>query len=378
MQLNQESFRDFGIILPEVKTQGNLPNKHSLSLRADTTALYQAVGDVTLANEQGAAILSVSADGEHFQHFYLDKPLVIRSNIWFGLTGFQGTASVVCAGVSLPRLMGSRPSDLQISTQPNLTIQELYTFFYQEKEQGFLFPGESHFMWELTYVDQGSMHSVADGVDVKLQQGDLLLYAPHQWHMQYADIGVAPRYVTVSFHTDSNALLPLTNRILHPSQRVIALLQQLLREADLSDPYTADVLIHTLELLLLTLLREMNTVNHKLQALHCVNSENEIIRRALQYVGTNVRQKLSVPIVAQAVDVSASYLTALFHKHLQLSPGEYIRRIKLQESKQLIREGKLNFTEIAETLQYSTVHHFSRQFKEKFGITPTEYARSVR
>ena len=29
-------------------------------------------------------------------------------------------------------------------------------------------------------------------------------------------------------------------------------------------------------------------------------------------------------------------------------------------------------------LQYSTVHHFSRQFKDKFGITPTEYAKSVR
>ena len=44
----------------------------------------------------------------------------------------------------------------------------------------------------------------------------------------------------------------------------------------------------------------------------------------------------------------------------------------------MIREGKLNFTQIAETLEYSTVHHFSRQFKEKFGITPTEYAHSIR
>ena len=70
--------------------------------------------------------------------------------------------------------------------------------------------------------------------------------------------------------------------------------------------------------------------------------------------------------------------TALFHKNLQISPGEYIRRAKLQESKLMIREGKMNFTEIAQVLQYSTVHHFSRQFKEKFGITPTEYARSIR
>mgnify|MGYP001903295242 len=44
----------------------------------------------------------------------------------------------------------------------------------------------------------------------------------------------------------------------------------------------------------------------------------------------------------------------------------------------MIRENDLNFTEIAAQLHYSTVHHFSRQFKEKFGITPTEYAKSVR
>ena len=43
-----------------------------------------------------------------------------------------------------------------------------------------------------------------------------------------------------------------------------------------------------------------------------------------------------------------------------------------------IRENQLNFTEIAAALQYSTVHHYSRQFKEKFGITPSEYAKTVR
>ena len=76
--------------------------------------------------------------------------------------------------------------------------------------------------------------------------------------------------------------------------------------------------------------------------------------------------------------MSPSYLTALFQKHLGISPGEYIRRVKLQESKRLIRENKLNFTQIAELLQYSTVHQFSRQFKEKFGMTPSDYAQQVR
>ena len=116
----------------------------------------------------------------------------------------------------------------------------------------------------------------------------------------------------------------------------------------------------------------------KVETARTVHSENEIIRRAQQYITANIRSKLSVPMVAQNVDVSPSYLTALFRKNMQISPGEYIRRMKLQESKQMIRENNMSFTDIAAALHYSTVHHFSRQFKEKFGITPTEYARSIR
>ena len=145
------------------------------------------------------------------------------------------------------------------------------------------------------------------------------------------------------------------------------------------DEYSNDMIISQLSLLLVLLLRKAaSPVDSKLQTSNAVHSENQIIRQAQQYITAHIREKLSVPLVARQVDVSPSYLTALFHKNLQISPGEYIRRIKLQESKQMIRENDLNFTEIAAALQYSTVHHFSRQFKEKFGITPTEYAKSVR
>ena len=140
-----------------------------------------------------------------------------------------------------------------------------------------------------------------------------------------------------------------------------------------------DMILTQLNLLLLLLLREVASPSgEKLRPGAAVHAENEIIRKAQQYITQHIRERLTVPLVAQKVDVSPSYLTTLFHRNLQLSPGEYIRRIKLQESKQLIRENELNFTEIAAALQYSTVHHFSRQFKEKFGMTPSEYAKSVR
>ena len=255
----------------------------------------------------------------------------------------------------------------------------MYTFFYHEKERVFVFSGETHSMFELTYADQGALHSVVDGQDTVLQQGESMIYGPNQWHMQYADVDVAPRYVTITFDLRNGDLSPLLNRKFTAPQHTVTLLQQMLQEQEKMDPFSSNIILARLELLLLLLLREDKEPRAgNLQTSNAVHSENEIIRQAQQYISAHIREKLTVPLVARQVDVSPSYLTALFHKNLQISPGEYIRRTKLQESKQMIRENNLNFTEIAAELQYSTVHHFSRQFKEKFGITPTEYAKSVR
>jgi AraC-like DNA-binding protein len=185
--------------------------------------------------------------------------------------------------------------------------------------------------------------------------------------------------VTISFDVGSADLTPLLDRPFTAPQHVVSLLQLMLREQEKMDRFSKDIILSQLNLMLLYLLREAaSPTSPKLRSSNAVHSENEIIRKAQQYISAHIREKLSVPMVAAEVDVSPSYLTALFHKNLQISPGEYIRRMKLQESKQMIRENSMNFTEIAAALQYSTVHHFSRQFKEKFGITPSEYAKSVR
>ena len=233
-------------------------------------------------------------------------------------------------------------------------------------------------MPELTYVDQGELHSVADGQDLLLKQGDIAISGPNQWHMHYADTGVAPRFVTITFDMEGMDITPLLNRKFTAPQQAVALIQQMLREQERMDNFSSEMILAHLSTLILILLRHAETPESKPKSVNAVHAENEIIRRAQQFISAHVREKLSVPMVSKTVKVSPSYLTALFHKNLQISPGEYIRRIKLQESKQMIREGSMNFTEIAAALQYSTVHHFSRQFKEKFGITPTEYAKSVR
>ena len=375
--LSQQAFHHFGTILPD-KEQPLYANHHSISLLPERTERYQTAADTWLRTQSGSIVLSVSADGSTYRDFYLDKPVRLHGGVWFSLISLQGVAGVEMSAFSMPRHMGSGIRSHHFEVHPQVQIPMLYTFLYQEKEQGFLFAGEAHNMAELLYVDRGSLHSVADGQDLLLRQGDIVLYKPGQWHMQYADIGVAPRFVSIGFDIAGCDISPLADRKIPTSQKSLSLLQMMLREQEQPGLYGTDVMLTLLQLLMLTLLREADTPADKPQPVHSANAENAIIRQAQQYITGHVREKLSVPVVAKSAQVSPSYLTALFQKHLQIAPGEYIRRIKLQESKQMIRESSMNFTEISEALQYSTVHHFSRQFKEKFGITPTEYAKSVR
>ena len=381
--LNQLSFQAYGTIESERVRNRDMAQKSEQrqirELVRGECPVFVCDHEVWLCNHADMTVLSVAAEGEPFHHFYLDKVVCIRPGIRFAVHPYQERSIVDVACSEVPREVGRLNAGDEFRLRRQIQVSSIYTFFYQEKEKGFTFPGETHKPLELTYVDKGALHSVADGKDILLEQGDLVIYGPDQWHMQYADVDMSPSYITITFDLVGEYSQELVNRKFTIPQSAVPTLQRMLRELDRMDAFSSDMVICMLQLLLLELLREqVSPAGTKLRTTNAVNSENEIIRRAQQFISEHVREKLTVPLVARHVDVSPSYLTALFRKNLQISPGEYVRRIKLQESKQMIREDNMNFTEIAAALQYSTVHHFSRQFKDKFGITPTEYAKSVR
>lgn len=379
--LNQFGFYKYGVREPDrnpddIRREAKLTQQVTLDWEKQT--VYKALSDTRILPAGSMTVLSVSLDGENFESFYLDQPVCIKADKFFYLAPLRReSASAELCMDEAPEVVDADSRLGCDHVQSNMRVSGIYTFFYHEKEKGFFFAGEAHPVLELTYVDQGTMHSVTDGQELVLERGDMVMYGPNQWHMQYADMNVAPRYVTLSFEVQDGNLDGLLNRKIRPPQAGVTLIQQMIREQNRMDAYAIDMIAAQLTQLLLLLLRHQEPAT-KLMASNSLNSENEIISRAQQYISAHIREKLTVPHVARMVDVSPSYMTALFHKNLQISPGEYIRRIKIQESKQMIREGNMNFTEIAATLHYSTVHHFSRQFKDKVGLTPTEYAKSVR
>ena len=182
--LNQLNFKDFGTVPPERTSNGASPAANTqtvtVSSQQGDAAIYQALSDTFLYCGKGMTVLSVSLDQKIFQHYYLDKGVCIREGVYFSLSPFQQNSFEV----SLSAQLLPQPAEASLPAQdfrfsPHVRVTELYTFFYHEKERGFIFPGESHPMLELTYVDQGTLHSVVDGKEMVLEQGEIIERGTH-------------------------------------------------------------------------------------------------------------------------------------------------------------------------------------------------------
>ena len=384
--LNKFSFAAFGRVLSESAPERGFPQepewvREEITYGSEPVWVHRAETMPTYLDiERGMTMLAVARDGEELEYFYLDKPVCINPGMLFAIVP-RGSCTVlraIHAGGGWTPLHPLDTDKLPRNIMRQIEIGGIYTLFYQEKEKGFFFKGEEHDLFELVYVDKGALHNVVNGTDTVLRQGEMMVYGPGLWHMQHAELDAEVSFITVSFELLRGELDPLVNRRIGLDSDAAELLHRMLSERDKNDRYSGDLIVCLLQMLLLTVLRNGDKAESRLKTPASLQNENSIINAALTYISANARKKLSVPLVAKNSNVSVSRLTKLFQERLSITPGEYIRRVKLEESKALIKAGEGNVSQIAELLQYSTVQHFSRQFKAKFGVSPSEFAKSVR
>ncbi|TRX30616.1 helix-turn-helix transcriptional regulator [Flavobacterium sp. ZT3R18] len=84
---------------------------------------------------------------------------------------------------------------------------------------------------------------------------------------------------------------------------------------------------------------------------------------------------LSLDYLSKTLNIHPVHLSRDFSKYFNSSFGEYIRKLKIEKSLQLISQKKLDLTEIAFVCGFSDQSHFTRCFKEINGINPSEYRK---
>lgn len=106
-----------------------------------------------------------------------------------------------------------------------------------------------------------------------------------------------------------------------------------------------------------------------------VRDDVRIIKEVKKYLSENLSRRLTVSDIAAHFLISQTALTKKFHRETGEGVIEHFTFLKIQKAKQMIAGSTHTFTEISEELGFSTVHYFSKVFKEKVGMTPTEYSK---
>ena len=95
----------------------------------------------------------------------------------------------------------------------------------------------------------------------------------------------------------------------------------------------------------------------------------QIVRKCVQYINSHTHENITLEQLADGSAYSKEYIAKLFRKHVGMSISDYIRKIKVEEAKELLRQGK-SCSEVACILNYASQSYFIRQFKKQTGITP--------
>ena len=253
---------------------------------------------------------------------------------------------------------------------------------------------ESHYFPEIFYVEEGSHTTYLDDVPYHLNAGQMIIYAPNAFHRGEPGVVSTAKVCIVCFEVEHCTLDGMCNRIIDLTDeqkemliKTVAIGETLFERASPDSGFKGmtlregasrhelQKLKHMLELFLIDVLGVGEAADSTVRRVDYKKVQFENI---VKYLRSQMNRTLTLEDIAAVSRISVSSLSALFKEQSGCSPIAYFNDMKIDEAQRLIRETGMNFTEIAEAVGVGSIHYFSKLFKKKTGMTPTEYAKSLR
>ncbi len=258
-----------------------------------------------------------------------------------------------------------------------------------------------------TYIASGTADFILNGKHYPLHAGNAIIIPPYMTHVIVAS---GPEHLVqyiihfdlfateerkklvhkdVLEEADRNLVLDereavLGNRVLisdipeSKRNRMMTCYLNMMREFNEDRPGRSLVLRSgCLEILVLTLRNCVdvgeaeNPEEKKTKAwMHIENAVNYIQR-------SDLTERLDNGSIAAGIGVSPNYLTKVFQTHLGLSLHKYVLNVRMEKAQKLLLSGKVNITEAANMTGFSSIHVFSKTFKNIIGISPSQFLDEV-
>lgn len=242
-----------------------------------------------------------------------------------------------------------------------------------------------HDRMELLLIHSGSLTVNCGGVVLEAEENDVVIFPPVMPHSGVAgDKGVS--YTAVMFDVSKffnstgvseRFLAPLHGQsfsfeLVSKKPEIAESLAEIIRQNNLSDPI-ADILtvgeIYRLVGLLLKYCRDDS---------HTAVTESGRFKEVLDFINGNFCEDFTTSDLSRKFGYDETYFCRKFKVVTGLTPMIYIRILRLENAKKLIKQGETSISAVAAACAFSDAGYFSRCFKRHFGITPKEYALKYR
>lgn len=98
-----------------------------------------------------------------------------------------------------------------------------------------------------------------------------------------------------------------------------------------------------------------------------------VVEQILNYFEDHYSEKISLDQIAENMYLSPFYVSKIFKSETGDAPIHHLIKIRLEKAKELLEQGASgNIQEVAAMVGYDDAYHFSKLFKKRFGITPTQ------
>lgn len=115
----------------------------------------------------------------------------------------------------------------------------------------------------------------------------------------------------------------------------------------------------------------------KMQYVIREKSHSPRVVKMMTYIEEHLTDKIELAQIAEHVNVSRTYASAVFKEEMGITISEFITHERILEAKRLLRDTDLTSAAIADKLAFCSQSYFTKTFMEHEGMTPVEYRKNT-
>ena len=245
-----------------------------------------------------------------------------------------------------------------------------------------------HMQWcdEITYVVSGKATVYSGNTSFEMSAGQIHFMKKGQYHKIVADEDHNFHFYCMGFllnpdcpdiQTFIEATKTLDYLVIKDDGNIMSLFEQLLNELYIDDTETNSMIHFFFCQMLIFLYRNFRGKSNNKQNKISTSASNYAVYRTLKFINREYIQITSVKQIAKELSYSEYYLSHVFREKMDMTIKDYLMQKKIVTATALLSTSNMTISEIAEHLNFSSLHAFGKAFKRYIGTSASEFRRNA-